>query len=145
MHHDPNIAPQHMFDGVALHDHAFQTPVLPALPHLGSQSSLHDRTIESGPLTYEELVASNNVLRTRVSELEVINMMYTDNENNLRRERDEAVQAREDLKRRVDELERQLGPSENEPPHKRARIADDAAENTIESLPPSAPVAEPEQ
>lgn len=130
MHHDPNIAPQHMFDGVALHDHAFQTPALPHLgshPSTNSMSGMHDRSIESGPLTYEELVASNNVLRTRVSELEVINMMYTDNENNLRRERDEALQAKEELKRRIAELEYQASSSEPDRPSKRARIDENPA------------------
>lgn len=112
MHHDPNIAPQHIFDNVniSLADHTFPTSGLPPLmnhPSPGSIASLNNQQLDP-PMTYEQLLAQNTVLKTRVSELEVINMMYSDNENSLRRERDDAIKAQDDLKRKVGELERQL-------------------------------------
>ncbi|KIW14173.1 protein GZF3 [Exophiala spinifera] len=110
--HDPNIAPQHVFDGAsaAVADHTNSSPSLPGVhsfshPSPGATALTADR---SESMTYEQLVAVNTNLRTRVSELEVINGFYSDNENNLRRERDSAVRERDDLKRRVEELEKQL-------------------------------------
>jgi len=116
MHHDPNIAPQHMFDGVSLQDHPFHTPALPQLGGHPSPGSLDQ------PMTYEALLAQNAVLKTRVSELEVINMMFSDNETNLRRERDEAMQAQEAFKRRIEELEGHIQGDELAHTHKRARV-----------------------
>jgi len=124
MHHDPNIAPQHMFDGVALQDHQFQTPALPQLgghQSPGSLVSLSDRQPET-PMSYEALVAQNAVLKTRVSELEVINMVFSDNENNLRRERDESIQVTDHFKRRIEELEQQLQSNELAHPNKKPRV-----------------------
>lgn len=102
--HDPNIAPQHMFDGVHLGDQGFGGS--PSLPPLNLNQPSPSNIDTSGG--YEALVAANTNLRTRVSELEVINMVYSDNENNLRAERDTAVRERDDLKRRVETLEAQL-------------------------------------
>lgn len=123
---DPNIAPQHIFDGVALTDHTFQSPSLPAL-HLGQPSpgsASSDRHLEP-PMTYEQLLAANTHLKTRVSELEVINMMYSDNENNLRVERDNAIRTQEDLKKRVQQLEEQLrNTNDQEHPSKKQRLSD---------------------
>ena len=120
MHHDPNIAPQHMFDGVALADHVFQTPALPSLGNHPSPGSEH--------MSYEQLLAQTTILKTRVSELEVINMMFQDNLNNLSRERDDAIRGQEDLKRRVDELEHQAQMSlvDLDRPHKKPRLEDEA-------------------
>ena len=102
--HDPNIAPQHLFDGVTLGDQAFSgSPSLPPL-NLGQPSPNNPE----GSSSYEQLMAANANLRMRVSELEVINMVYSDNENNLRSDRDIAVRERDDLKRKVEGLEQQL-------------------------------------
>lgn len=134
MHHDPNIAPQHMFDGVSLADHQFQTPALPQLgshPSPGALGQLHDRQLEQ-PMNYETLAAQNAVLKTRVSELEVINMMFSDNENGLRRERDEAIQAQEAFKRRIEELESHIQADEQAHPNKRARVESPADEQRRE-------------
>lgn len=131
MHNDPNIAPQHMFDGVTLQDHTFQTPALPTLgnhPSPGSIASMNDRPSEA-PMTYEQLLAQNTHLKTRVSELEVINMMYSDNESNLRRERDEAIGAQNAFKRRIEELEEQINnTTELEHVNKRARTENSGGE-----------------
>lgn len=131
MHHDPNIAPQHMFDGVTLQDHTFQTPALPTLgnhPSPGSIASLNDRQLEP-PMTYDQLLAQNTLLKTRVSELEVIKMVYSDNEINLRRERDEAIGAQNAFKRRIEELEEQLQNGwESTHVNKKARIEEHEVE-----------------
>jgi len=126
MHHDPNIAPQHVFDNINVNvtDHAFSTTGLPPLmnhPSPGSIGSLNNQQLDL-PMTYEQLLAQNTLLKTRVSELEVINMVYSDNENNLRRERDDAMQTQDNLKRRVEELETQLqGAPDLDHPSKRTR------------------------
>lgn len=115
VHHDPNIAPQHLFDGASAHpEHQLNgsSPSLPAVHALnqpsppGANAISHDRPAES--LSYDQLLAANTTLRTRVSELEVINMVYSDNENTLRKERDRAFRERDELKRRVEELEHKL-------------------------------------
>jgi GATA-binding protein, other eukaryote len=108
---DPNIAPQHLFDGVGLGDQHFTgSPSLPPL-NLGQPSPGNPETAGG----YDQLMATNANLRMRVSELEVINMVYSDNENSLRferdqavRERDQAVRERDDLKRKVGDLETRL-------------------------------------
>lgn len=80
-------------------------------------------------MSYDQLVAANTTLRTRVSELEVINMVYSDNENSLRGERDRAIQERDELKRKVEELESQLRhASEQEHPAKKPRLSTDLQE-----------------
>lgn len=76
-------------------------------------------------MSVEQLIAQNTILKTRVSELEVINMMYSDNENNLRKDRDEAVRAHEALKRRFEELERSIQGSDLPHPSKKVRIEED--------------------
>lgn len=89
---------------------------------------MNDRPSEA-PMTYEQLLAQNTHLKTRVSELEVINMMYSDNESNLRRERDEAIGAQNAFKRRIEELEEQINDNtELEHVNKRARTENSGGE-----------------
>lgn len=145
--HPSNIAPQHMFDGVSSAEHAFQSPAIPAFqlrqPSPGSTSSFNDRNLEP-PQTYEGLLQANTFLKTRVSELEVINDLYKgtvnqyeqggapqaemiprDSESRLRQSLDQALRREEDLKRQVDELEREVAELRGEhPPAKRSRITD---------------------
>jgi GATA-binding protein, other eukaryote len=102
--HDPNIAPQHIFDGVSLSEQPFAGS--PSLPPLNINH--HSPANPDATGSYEQLVAVNANLRMRVSELEVINMVYSDNENSLRSERDIAFRERDDLKRKVEELEHQI-------------------------------------
>ena len=77
--HPSNIAPQHVFDGVSLSEHAFQSPALSAShlrnPSPGSAASGADRGFDI-PQTYDGVVQAMTSLRTRVSELEVINDLY---------------------------------------------------------------------
>lgn len=151
-HHPSNIAPQHLFDGVSLSEHTYQhSPSMPTLnlraPSPCSTSSANDRHLEP-PLTYDGLLQSNTTLKTRVSELEVINDLFRgrvdeleQNDANARRtaamqqgsenhfrQLFEQSQAREnELKRQVEELEREVvdlrGP---EPGAKRRRVSDDS-------------------
>ncbi|KAF2194292.1 putative GATA transcription factor [Zopfia rhizophila CBS 207.26] len=139
--HPSNIAPQHMFDGV-LHSDAFHSPSLPSFnirqPSPGSTSSVNGSHLEA-PLTYEALVGQNTSLRTRVSELEVINDLFRgrvteleqseqearrvehaarETEAQLRAELEETRFREADLKRRLEELEGE-GPR-----HKKMRLSD---------------------
>lgn len=127
LHHDPNIAPQHMFDGVSLADQAFGgSPSLPPL-NLGQPSPSNPEASSS----YDQLMAVNANLRMRVSELEVINMVYSDNENSLRNERDSALLERDDLKRKVEDLENQLSSTPDlAHPNKKQRHDEHAEPNT---------------
>lgn len=132
-HHNSNIAPQHLFDSVTLTDHSFNpSNTLPALqlrhPSPGSTSSLADRHLEV-PQTFEGLLAANTSLKTRVSELEVINelfrgrvteleqsdaaarrseMIARESEARLRQSLNDAHRREDDLKRRISDLEQQL-------------------------------------
>ncbi|MCJ1312066.1 hypothetical protein MMC25_005740 [Agyrium rufum] len=144
--HHTNIAPQHLFDGVSLTEHNFQhSPSLPALhpmrqPSPGSTTSLLDRHLEP-PASYEHLQQSNTQLKTRVSELEVINGLFKDRVQqltnnvteesaivgNLRQELSESRRREDDLKRKVDDLEREIADlreHDNLPPSKRLRLSD---------------------
>lgn len=92
---------------------------------------MNDRHLEP-PQTYDQLISANTNLRTRVTELEVINMMVTESEAALRKERD-AVAAREDeLKRRITELELQVAEANQGPPAKKLKLSEPT---TVESPP----------
>ncbi|EXJ54068.1 GATA-binding protein, other eukaryote [Cladophialophora yegresii CBS 114405] len=126
--HDPNIAPQHLFDGVtALADAHYSNgiPTDPALQLSQPPAALSNGQHGAAAMSYDDLVGLTNSLRTRVSELEVINMVYHDNESNLCRERDRALQERDEYKRKVEELERQLleGQADDEHVAKRPRLS----------------------
>ena len=145
MYHHPNIAPQHMFDHAALTDHVFsQSPSLPAMhlrhPSPGSTTSLNDRHLEPPP-TYEVLQQQNTTLKTRVSELEVINDLFRGRVQELEQQDRRSVMAHEqlrqaldhskhtesNLKRRIDDLEREVADLRDidlRPHSKRARISD---------------------
>jgi GATA-binding protein, other eukaryote len=130
MHHDPNIAPQHIFDGVSLNDQVFQhSPSLPGLhlshPSPGSTSSLNDRHLEP-PQTYEQLFVANTQLKTKVSELEVINIMQRESAT---REVSELTSEVEDLKRQLHELKQTLQERDaGHPPLKKLRLSDNTYE-----------------
>lgn len=98
------------------------------------------------PQTYEQLVAQNSALKTRVSELDLINELFRgrvaqleQDENNARRGQEmhreseqslmsrlEESQRRENqLKRRLDDIERELSELKEGPPRaKKMRVAD---------------------
>ncbi|KAJ5496024.1 GATA type zinc finger protein asd-4 [Penicillium diatomitis] len=159
--HNSNIAPQHMFDQVtAGRDGGLGSSGLPALPLRQPSPSALDRQLDS-PQTYESLLALNTSLKTRVSELDLINelfrgrvaeleqsdasarrseMIARDSEARLRRSLEETQRREEELKRRVSELEQQLGASasveadSSEPSAKRIRLSD-MVENSSEESP----------
>ncbi|CEO60368.1 Putative GATA transcription factor [Penicillium brasilianum] len=165
--HNSNIAPQHMFDQVtAGRDSGLGSSNLPSLPLRQPSPSAVDRQLES-PQTYESLLALNTSLKTRVSELDLINelfrgrvaeleqsdasarrseMIARDSEARLRRTLEETQRREEDLKRRVNELERQIGTSgsfdadSSEPSAKRIRLSDMVEHSPEESpAPPKSP------
>lgn len=146
------------FNGHNLDDpYNHHSPSLPPLhnrqPSPGrSTSPLNGGQLEP-PQTYEQLIASNAALKTRVSELEVINGFFEgrvtqleQDEANARRgeemrreaeyaalQRLEESQRRENqLKRRLDDVERELSERTREvndmreggPPAKKMRVAD---------------------
>ncbi|KAF2402073.1 hypothetical protein EJ06DRAFT_491996 [Trichodelitschia bisporula] len=136
-----NIAPQHMFDSVSLSDPSFPSP---SLPHFSfrhgspSASSVNGAHLEPPP-TYEGLLAQATGLKTRVSELEVINDLFRGRvtelevsqaearraESGLRIERKEAAMREMELKRRVEELEAEVAEYRAEgPARKRLRVED---------------------
>ena len=120
-----------MFDGAASNSHPFHpSPSLPALhlshPSPNSIASLsdpRDRHLEP-PQSFEQLINTNEHLKTRVSELELMNMMVREEENRMRRELDTARRTEDDLKRRISDLERQLREKDEEPATKRLKLSD---------------------
>lgn len=138
-----------MFDSVTAGD---QLPsVQLRQPSPTATSAPVDRQHEA-PQTYEDLLAANTSLKTRVSELDLINglfrgrvteleqsdaaarrseMILRDSEVRLRRSLDDAQRREEELKRRVSELEHQVGEQSGgsqdnplEPLAKKMKLAD---------------------
>lgn len=153
--HNSNIAPQHMFDSVTLGDNALRSSnSLPALQLRQPSPSAVDRQLES-PQTYESLLALNTSLKTRVSELDLINelfrgrvaeleqsdasarrseMIARDSEARLRRSLEESQRREEDLKRRLGEVEHQLGNSGSDKPQaKKIRLSDVVEQSSTDS------------
>jgi len=147
LRHPSNIAPQHMFDGVSLNDHVFQSP---ATPHLrqhspGSTSVFTDRNLEPTQ-TFDGLLQANTKLKTRVSELEVINELYRgtlrqyeqrgapapqaemvpqDLDAQLQTLLEQTERRERDLKQKVEELEHEIAELRGEQrPPKRTRLSD---------------------
>ena len=146
--HNPNIAPQHIFDGASLTEHNFQpSPSLPTLhlshPSPRSTSSFNGEGHLEPPQTYDGLVAANTTLKTRVNELEVVNQFYKervtqleqdeanarragmtirDSEHRFRMALEESQQREDDLKRRIEELERDL--ADGQPHNKKMRLSE---------------------
>ena len=150
-----NIAPHHFFENPHLGEPAFvHSTSLPAFhlrhPSPGSTTSLNDRHLEPSQ-PYEALHQANTSLKTRISELEVINGLYKGRvqelerseamQNQLRQALDQS-QAREDeLKRRLDDLEREVSSLRKTSPvssytKRRLDIKGDLI-NPSESSPPS--------
>ncbi|KAL7773996.1 hypothetical protein CFE70_003965 [Pyrenophora teres f. teres 0-1] len=130
--HPSNIAPQHMFEQ-ALHSD-FHSPSLPGFGLRApspANSSINGSHLEA-PLPYETLAAQNTALKTRVSEMELINDLFRNRvseleqseqsarqtESTLRQELEEVKQREADLKRRLDEIE---GDS---PRHKKMKMSE---------------------
>ncbi|KAL8889704.1 MAG: hypothetical protein Q9215_003058 [Flavoplaca cf. flavocitrina] len=140
--HASNIAPQHLFDGAALNDHNFHpSSHLPSFnvrqPSPGSTSSQNDRRPDSR-IPYDQLHQENTALKTRVSELEVINILYkgqvgeqdqkaTESDQQLRQLLEEAQSRENLLKQQVKELEQEISELRGgEPASKRQHLSDDS-------------------
>jgi len=136
-----------MFDGV-LNDNVFQSPAMPSLqlrhPSPNSMSSMNDRHLEP-PKPYDELLQDNTNLKTRVSELEVINDLYKGtvsqyqqggnapqaemisrpSEDELRQLLQQSQQREENLKHQVAELGNEIADLRGEQPRaERARVSE---------------------
>ncbi|KAI4162507.1 MAG: hypothetical protein LQ342_003922 [Letrouitia transgressa] len=146
IHSTSNIAPQYVFEGASLAEHGLRaSPSLSAhhlrQPSPSSTSSQNDKHLEP-PQTYDQLLQANTALKTRVSELEVINILYKgqvgeQNENarrsevmqqasedQLRQLLEQANRRESELRRHVEELEREIKElREGEPQAKRQRVA----------------------
>lgn len=116
-------SPHAMFEVVSLPDPSTLPGFHMNRPSPGPASCLNDRHLEP-PRTYEALLAANTALRTRVSELEVINDLFRERvaelESQVNAKRDgqqqeseeylryalhETQQREQDLKRRVSDME----------------------------------------
>ncbi|KXT14238.1 hypothetical protein AC579_7561 [Pseudocercospora musae] len=157
-HSNHSIAPQHIFDTVSLPSDTFASPSLPAFnlrnpspapttngngSHIGASSN------------YEDLVNQNNTLRTRVSELEVINDLFRGRVSELeaseqdarQKERSKDAEVQQYLAElatassRAAELERRLKELEDDGPvRKKARTDSGSNRDTISE--PGSAVAE---
>jgi GATA-binding protein, other eukaryote len=100
---NPNIAPQHIFDTVTLAPE-FHSPSLTTFRQPSpSALSLNGTSNLEQPQSHEALVAQNSHLRTRVSELEVINGLFRGRVAELEQSHEEA---RRTEKRHEEEIER---------------------------------------
>jgi GATA-binding protein len=136
------------FNGHPLDDPYNHSPSLPQLhlrqPSPGrSTSPLNGAHSLEVPQTYEQLIAQNSSLKTRVSELEVINELFRgrvtqleQDESNARR--GEEMRRENQLKRRLDDMERELGELRDGAPRpKKMRVADMVGGDSESSTPQS--------
>ena len=137
-----------MLPGIAFQDHPdHPSSSFSGLHRTGSTRSINDRHLEP-PHTYEALLAANASLRTRVTELEVINDLFRGrvaeleqeanakkdesigggggggggSEDRLRGSLEEACRRETELKRRLEEVEQEL--TETGPRAKKMRVSD---------------------
>ncbi|KXT06707.1 hypothetical protein AC578_8532 [Pseudocercospora eumusae] len=153
-----SIAPQHIFDTVSLPSDTFASPSLPAFnlrnpsPAPTANGNASHMGVSSN---HEDLVNQNNTLRTRVSELEVINDLFRGRVSELeaseqdarQKERSKDAEVQRYLaelataKSRAAELERRLKEFEEEgPARKKARTDSDSNRDTTSE--PGSAVAE---
>jgi GATA-binding protein, other eukaryote len=139
------------FNGRTLDDPYNHSPSLPQLhlrqPSPGrSASPLNGAHSLEVPPTFEQLIAQNSALKTRVSELDLINELFRgrvtqleqdeqnarrgeemrrDSEQDLMRRLEESQRRENQLKRRLDDVERELGELRDGAPRaKKMRVAD---------------------
>ncbi|TVY83019.1 GATA type zinc finger protein [Lachnellula suecica] len=162
----PSMYGNHLpaFNGHSLEDHYHNhSPSLPPMhirqPSPGrSASPLNGTQGLEVPQTYEQLIASNAALKTRVSELEVINELFRgrvtqleqdeanarrgeemrrESEHNLLARLEESQRRENQLKRRADDMERELSDLRDGAPRaKKMRVADMVGAGDSESSTP---------
>lgn len=154
----PSMYGSHLppFNGHGLDEHHYaQSPSLPPL-HLRQPSPGRSTSPLNGnhglevPQTYELIMAQNSSLKTRVSELEVINELFRgrvtqleqdennarrgeemrrESENSLFKQLEESQRRENQLKHRLDTVESELAELREEPRAKRMRVADMVGED----------------
>jgi GATA-binding protein, other eukaryote len=84
-----------------------------------------DRHLEP-PQTYDQLLHTNNQLKTRVNELELINIMRKESEVRLQKELSTMRQIEDDMKRQIHQLEQQINDQNTHDSHpaKRTRLSE---------------------
>lgn len=163
-----NIAPQHIFDNVSLTEPNYHSPSLPSFAlrqPSPSTASLNGSHLENSHV-YSESVTNSSHLKTRVSELEVINDLFRgrvaeleqseqaarrnaelhrDAADRYRIDLDASLSREKELKRRNDQLEAEIEAYRTQvaPPPKRARLSDivrDEPEHSLHTSPSRDPV-----
>ncbi|EME47772.1 hypothetical protein DOTSEDRAFT_69643 [Dothistroma septosporum NZE10] len=140
--HNPNIAPQHIFDTVTLPPDTFASPSLPqfslrqpspSASTLNGSSANHSENSHS----YDALVEQNKHLSTRANELEVINGLYQGRVRELEAHEEEARRHTQSLhaelaaaRARIAELEAETGSA-----RKRVKTYSDAGDRSGNSTP----------
>ncbi|KAK5674941.1 GATA zinc finger protein 3 [Elasticomyces elasticus] len=116
---DPNIAPQHIFDTVSLTVGDDYPPTTYRVP---SPSNVSVAGQLDAPLTYDALSAQNRDLRTRVSELEVINGLFRGRVGELESSEAEARRAAQRKEEEIEKLRAELRGLESEGVGLRKRV-----------------------
>lgn len=140
--HNPNIAPQHIFDTVTLPPDTFASPSLPqfslrqpspSTSALNGNSTNHN----DGSQSYDALIEQNKQLSTRANELEVINGLYQGRVRELEAHEEEARRQTQSLhaelaaaRARIAELE-----AEDSPARKRVKMNNDLGDRSGNSTP----------
>ncbi|KXL47712.1 hypothetical protein M433DRAFT_63853 [Acidomyces richmondensis BFW] len=149
--HNPNIAPQHLFDSVNLPQDGFASPTLPFPPRQPSPSalSLNGTSHLEAPQSLDQLSAQNSTYRTRISELEVINELFRgrvgeleQSEKSARRdaslkeeENKKLIAELETAKQRVADMERRIAElgADGSPARKKAHLSGNNAKEGAQS------------
>ncbi|KAL9073429.1 MAG: hypothetical protein Q9157_004763, partial [Trypethelium eluteriae] len=120
---NPNIAPQHLFDQVTIFDGApHPSSHSPSLPHFSlrhpspvpSHLSASSSQLNGAgghlepPQTYDAIVALNTSLKTRVSELEVINDLFRGRVAELEKSEQDARDAEEVMRGELEGLRQEV-------------------------------------
>ena len=145
-----------MFDSVTVDHQAFSSSSLPQFLYRAaspSASSINGNNSHlEPPLTYDALQANCTALKTRVSELEVINELFRgrvaeletndqgarqakDNESRYIAELGESAAREMDLKRRIEELEAEVNDYREGPRQKKMRLSDIVDDGSQASTP----------
>ncbi|KAL0637264.1 GATA zinc finger protein 3 [Maublancomyces gigas] len=148
-----HIAPPSIFESLVSHadNSVVGSPSpLPGLncfnhPSPGSTSSLHDRHLDQSAPTLDTLMTANSKLKTRVAELELVNDLFRSRVNELEQSEANARQKEitgreveaqlrvyltdsakreEDLKRKLDETEREINELRGDHQRKKVRVSD---------------------
>lgn len=116
------------FEGAALHQNG-QEPYPDQSPAMTAQMPISRNSEYNGPTDMNE---ENRQLKTRVSELEVINDLFRGRVSELENSETEALKAVEQLRARVEELERGTRPNLPQPIAEQAHVHVEAEDDSRE-------------